>query len=672
MCGIVGFQGDFSAALLDRMSMAVAHRGPDDAGRVLLPTCAPRGIVGFAHRRLSIVDLSPAGHQPMTARCPRCRCQELSDLALVYNGELYNHLVLRHELESRGHVFFSNTDSETLLHLYSEHGTGMLPMLNGIFAFAIRDGRVTGQPPGIERGDLFLARDQLGVKPLYYAQTEHGFLFASELKAILQDTRLPREIDRTALHYHLAYLWTPAPLTLIEGIRKLPPGHSLVVHGGRIINERAWYDIPYGRDPFCQTEREIALELHNRIEQAVSRQLMADVPVGAFLSGGLDSSAVVSMMRRVRPDEDFTAYCIGFAGNEAVEGNPADLPYATRVAKHAGIELRALQIQPSVISHLDRMLFYLDEPQADPAPINALLIAEQARRDGIPVLLAGTGGDDIFSGYRRHHALRVERTWGWLPQVVRDGMGCAGRSLSSGSNLGGLRTHALRRVMKVLASADLRGDERSISYFCWSTDALRQTLYSPALAEATGHTDVMAPMLESLSHISGERDPLNRMLYLEGKHFLADHNLNYTDKMGMAAGVEIRVPLLDVDLVDYATRIPSSMKQKGRTGKAIFKKAMEPDLPHDVIYRRKSGFGAPLRRWLRNELLATVDETLSPDALRTRGLFDPAAVQHLIALDRAGRVDGAYTIFALMCVELWSRQFLDHVPDPHEAALAAI
>jgi asparagine synthase (glutamine-hydrolysing) len=202
------------------MGMAVAHRGPDDAGCVLLPMSAPRGTVGFAHRRLSTIDLSAARHQSMTAKCSRCRCQELSDLALVYNGELYNHLAFRRELESRGHVFNSNTDSETLLHLYAEYGMGMLSMLNGIFAFAIRDGRVTGPPPSVERGDLFLARDQLGVKPLYYTETKHGFLFASELKTILQDIRLLRAIDRTALHYHLAYLLTSAPLTLVEGIRK--------------------------------------------------------------------------------------------------------------------------------------------------------------------------------------------------------------------------------------------------------------------------------------------------------------------------------------------------------------------------------------------------------------------------------------------------------------------
>ncbi|MGH7624709.1 MAG: asparagine synthase-related protein, partial [Gemmatimonadaceae bacterium] len=231
-------------------------------------------------------------------------------------------------------------------------------------------------------------------------------------------------------------------------------------------------------------------------------------------------------------------------------------------------------------------------------------------------------------------------------------------------------SHALRRLVKMFTFADSVGDARMVSYFLWSTDELRRSLYSPALVAETGDEVTAAPLLESLGRIPGERDPLNRMLYLEAKHFLADHNLNYTDKMGMAAGVEVRVPLLDLQLIDFVTRIPSAMKQRGGVGKAIFKRAMEPDLPRDVIYRRKSGFGAPLRHWLRGELRERVDDTLSPESLRARGLFDSVAVQQLIALDRAGRVDGAYTIFALMCVELWCREFVDRVPVPRDAAFA--
>jgi asparagine synthase (glutamine-hydrolysing) len=588
---------------------------------------------------------------------------------LIYNGELYNFRDLRRTLEAKGHRFHSATDSEVLLHLYAEHGTAMLEQLDGIFAFAIFDGRESGRPPGVQRGDLFIARDQLGVKPLYHTTTSDGFLFASELKALLQHELLTRTLDPVALHQHLALLWTPAPQTLLKDVFKLQPGHALLARSGSIAREWCYYDLPYGREPMRGSEADMARELHALIARAVDRQLIADVPVGAFLSGGLDSSAVVAMMRRAQPERDITCYCIGFAGSDAVEGMPPDLPYARRIASRLGVTLHSIEVQPDIIGNLEDMLYYLDEPQADPAPINALLIARQARRDGIPVLLSGAGGDDIFSGYRRHHALRLERYWTWLPGAVRAGIGKRARAAAGGQSNARMGSPALRRFVKMLTFADSLGDERMVSYFLWSTDELRRSLYSPALAAETGDEVTAAPLLESLGRIPGERDPLNRMLYLEAKHFLADHNLNYTDKMGMAAGVEVRVPLLDLQLIDYVSRIPSAMKQRGGVGKAIFKRAMEPDLPRDVIYRRKSGFGAPLRHWLRGELRERVDDALSPESLCARGLFDSVAVQRLIALDRAGRVDGAYTIFALMCVELWCREFVDRVPVPRVAAL---
>jgi asparagine synthase (glutamine-hydrolysing) len=335
------------------------------------------------------------------------------------------------------------------------------------------------------------------------------------------------------------------------------------------------------------------------------------------------------------------------------------------VAAHLGVELHALRVDPGIIGNLERMLWLLDEPQADPAPINALLISEQARRDGFKVLLSGAGGDDIFSGYRRHRALRLERLWTRFPAPVRAALGTAVRrgpgALSSAP--------WARRAVKLVEHAHLDDDRRMAAYFWWSGEGLRRGLYSPELAARTAGEDTAAPLLESLSRIPDERDPLNRMLYLEGKHFLADHNLNYTDRMGMAAGVEVRVPLLDPDLVALATRIPPGMKQKGAEGKAIFKRAMEPLLPRDIVYRPKSGFGAPLRQWMKNELRAQVEDTLSPAALRARGLFDPAAVRRLVDADRAGRVDGAYTILALMCVEIWCRLFVDApAPQPVGAA----
>jgi asparagine synthase (glutamine-hydrolysing) len=277
---------------------------------------------------------------------------------------------------------------------------------------------------------------------------------------------------------------------------------------------------------------------------------------------------------------------------------------------------------------------------------------------GIPVLLSGAGGDDIFSGYRRHWALAFERRWAWLPRGIRRGIQSVAVAASSGSY--GQSNVQLRRIAKMFAYAGESPERRLVSYFWWSTEQVRRALYTADFGQRVVHTDTAAPLLESLRLIPAERDPLQRMLYLESRHFLADHNLNYTDRAGMAAGVEVRVPLLDLDLVAFAAHVPSHLKQRGRVGKAIFKQAMRPYLPRSVIYRPKSGFGAPLRRWLKQELRSKVDDTLDCATLTRRGFFDPAAVRRMIELDRTGAIDASYTIFALMCFELWCRRFVDY------------
>jgi asparagine synthase (glutamine-hydrolysing) len=612
------------------MTGVMSHRGPDDSG-----TWHAEGV-GLAHTRLSIIDLSAHGHEPMSS---------LDDpsLHLVYNGEIYNFPELREELLQKGHRFSSKTDAEVLLHLYEEMGSGLLDRLNGIFAFALWDGR---------RSELLLARDQLGVKPLYYTTAQDRFLFASEIKGVLTAPWVSRELDLVAMHQMLAYLWTPAPRTALAAVKKLPPGHAMTVKDGRIQRLWQYYDLPYGqpREPIDEASAAEALREH--LAKAVDRQLLSDVPVGAFLSGGLDSSAVVAMMRKAQPDSRPRCYSIGFQDGRDLEGSPQDLPYAQQVAAHLDVDLHPIVVGPESIENLSRMLYHLDEPQADPAPINALLIAEQASRDGIKVLMSGAGGDDIFSGYRRHHALRLERLWGWLPGFARQRLAQLSRSST-------LNRAAPRRLLRAFAYADLGAEQRLISYFHWAPESLRRTLYSSDVAVELEGCDVSEPLMASLDNIPQERDPLNRMLYLETKHFLADHNLNYTDKMGMAAGVEVRVPLLDRDLVDFAARLPSGLKQRGREGKFIFKRAMEPYLPKSVVYRPKTGFGAPVRRWVNRELTGLVDDLLSQDSITRRGVFNPHAVGELVRDTRSGRVDGSYSVFALLCYETWCRQFVD-------------
>jgi asparagine synthase (glutamine-hydrolysing) len=663
MCGIAGYQGRFGRGLLESMGEAVAHRGPDGAGTARLDEGG--GVeTGLAHRRLSIIDLSDEGRQPMSVSCPRCGADGLHDLALTYNGEIYNFRELRRELEGRGHVFHSGTDSEVLLHLYAEEGASMLPRLNGIFAFALRDGRAAGRPAGVARGELLVARDALGVKPLYHAQLPQGFLFGSELKSLLRAPELPRELDHAAVHQTLAYLWTPAPRTALRAVKKLAPGCALRVAEGRVVHAWRWYELPYGAEVLRGSFDELAERVREGVRRAVERQMVADVEVGAFLSGGLDSSAVVAMMKQAAPNSAPPCYSIGFDEGVDVDGSPADLPYARRVADHLDVPLTEIRVGADVIGELERLIWHLDEPQADPAPINALLIAERARRDGVKVLLSGAGGDDIFSGYRRHQALRFDGVFGRLPRAVRTALARPARFAAAAGGSSPLA----RRVGKLFEHAELDRDRRMVSHFWWSGEGLRRSLYSPAMAAATAGEDAAGPLLDSLERMGGVRDPLDRMLFLEGKHFLADHNLNYTDKTGMAAGVEVRVPFLDLELVELATRLPSTYRQRGMEGKAVLKRAMEPLLPRDVIYRPKSGFGAPLRSWMRGELRGTVEETLSPASLRNRGLFDPAAVRRLIEMDRAGRVDGAYTLLALVSLELWCRLFLDAPAAPAEAA----
>lgn len=632
MCGIGGFSGKFNPELLVAMNTAMVHRGPDDGGVLSLPDQQ----IGLCHRRLSIIDLSPLGHQPMWDVSHR--------VAIVFNGEIYNFRELRAALEQRGFSFASHSDTEVLLNLYLAEGEGMLAQLNGMFAFAIWDQ---------EKRRLFVARDGFGVKPFYYAETASGFVFASELKALLQERSIPRAIDAQAVLSYITYLWCPAPRTMLVSVKKLPPGFAMVVEEGRITRQWQFYDLPYGEDKIMLSPEHAASELRARLAEAVRRQMVADVPVGAFLSGGLDSSAIACFAREHAREGRLDCFTIAFKDDAwRREGMTEDLPYARRVAKHLGVNLHTIEIGSEMAEEFGRMVFQLDEPQADPAALNVLFISRLARENGIKVLLSGAGGDDILSGYRRHQALWFEKYWTWLPQM---GLSAAKRLTRSFI----VSRAGTRRLSKLLAYADTDELERLSSYFNWVDPLSRNSLLSSwmrtELVDGLGKN----PLLETLRGLSPEIPSLDKMLYLEGKYFLADHNLNYTDKMAMAAGVEVRVPFLDNDLVAFATSLPPQYKQHRWQGKWLLKKAMEPFLPHDVVYRPKTGFGVPARHWLKNELRPMVSELLSDEVIRRRGLFDAAGVRNFLHNDRLGRIDGSYTILSLMCVELWCQAFLD-------------
>jgi asparagine synthase (glutamine-hydrolysing) len=632
MCGIAGFIGDYDERILHRMAHSIAHRGPDDEGI----DYRPHEGVGLVHRRLSIIDLSRLGHQPMWSS---------NDMvAVVFNGEIYNYHTLTKELAGQGHVFRSQSDTEVLLALYQRDGTNMLSRLNGIFAFAIWDGT---------SDTLFLARDGLGVKPLYYANTPRGLVFASELKALLAAPDLDRTIDCAALQYHLTYLWCPAPRTMLRGVHKLEPGSALLARSGRV--ERRWqhYELPYGQE-IDQVDVSAAAErVRETLRRAVERQMVADVPVGAFLSGGLDSSAIVTFAREYTGRSALQCFTIGFNDKRwQKEGMANDLPYAERVARDLGVALHTIYVGPEMADQLEKMIYHLDEPQADPAALNVMFISRLARQHGIKVLLSGAGGDDIFTGYRRHRALMLERYWAWTPVGVRNIASKVARKLPQS-------LPACRRISRALRYGGLEQDERLLSYFYWTPPEEVRNLLSRDVRK-TLETGLSTDPLEGKIHGFPFGMPaINKMLYFEAKYFLADHNLNYTDKMAMAEGIEVRVPFLDPDVVALGARMPVNFKQRGCEGKWILKKAMEPYLPRDVIYRPKTGFGAPVRSWMRRELRGIVDDTLSREALIRRGLFEPDVVAELIRNDRMGRADSAYTILSLLCVELWCRMFLD-------------
>ncbi len=651
MCGIAGYNlspgftvpPEWSSVACEKLS----HRGPDDHG---IFEDQKQGV-GLIHTRLSILDPSPLGHQPMYSSD--------SHVVLSFNGEIYNFRELRAELEISGTVFHGESDTEVLLALYlnlrenickmpgRDSLTCLLQKINGIFSFALWDH---------DYQTLFLARDSFGIKPLYFQNSATGFFFASEIKALF---RTSSQLDYSALERYLTFLWCPGGRTPDSCVSKLGPGEAMCVSQGRILNHFNWYQLPIStrRRPSgpalspCQAI--FGVEKHLR--QAVHRQLVSDVPVGAFLSGGLDSSAVAALAREQKSDlRCFTIQVNGIGD----EGFTDDLPYARRVASYLDLPLEIVQVDGSHMAKcLETMVWHLDEPLADPAPLNVLFISQLAREYGIKVLLSGVGGDDLFSGYRRHIALESERFWRWLPRRQRILL----RDISA---LLPVANPLSRRLRKAFSGAHLDGDARLVHYFRWIERADLHALFTPAFRDALDQVQAEQPMIEFLTHLPSSTTDLERMLALEQRFFLSDHNLIYTDKMSMAAGIEVRVPFLDLDLVQYAARVQNRFKLRHQKTKWVLKKAMEPYLPHDVIYRPKSGFGAPLRRWLRVELRDWLSDILSFQRLQKRGLFDPQAVHQLIEANAQGRIDASHTLFSLACIEVWCKFFIDQESFP--------
>ncbi len=641
MCGICGFVGRADRDLIESMTASLAHRGPDGEGIELFPASDASVPAALGHRRLSILDTSARGAQPMV---------HADRYWITYNGELYNFRKLRSELRSDGFRFRSNCDTEVLLAMYARYGEGMLDRLNGIFALAIWDS---------ELDELFLARDRLGVKPLYHAEQDGALYFASELKALLPALRRP-SLRHTAIADYLTFLWVPDPGTLFDGIHQLPAGHCARYADGELAVRQYW-DASFGVEGGV-SEANWAERVRETTQAAIRRQMVSDVPLGGFLSGGLDSGAVVATMRGASPS--VTAYTVGFSEEDlAHEIVPDDLRYARRLARELGLDHRERVLSPEIVDLLPRLIWHLDEPIADPAAITTYLICAAAR-ERLTVILSGMGADEIFAGYPRHLAAQLTRSADRLPRALRTSIRT---SLDGRLTMGGPgRWRGPRRnLMKLLRGIDQPLTDRYLTYSSYyRSEELFGLLSSELRSEVRSH-DALHGHREYMSHREDE-DWLNQLLYVDMKTFLPCLNLAYTDRMSMAASTEVRVPLLDDEVVELAGRIPPRLKLRRTTRKYVLKRAMQGVLPESVIWRPKAGFGAPLRAWMGGELRPLIDDCLSPATIRDRGLFDPDAVRGLVRDNEAGTADNALRIWALVVLELWQRTFVDRATAPRK------
>lgn len=635
MCGIAGLVdwGDRSA--LERMTALQEHRGPDDSG--VWDERLPDGTWwGLGSRRLAIQDLTPAGHMPMA--------DESGRVHIVYNGEIYNAPALRRELESKGIAFRSSSDTEVLLALYLAEGPAFVERLNGIFAFAISDRR--------ESPRLMLARDHFGVKPLYVARRGKALAFASEAKALFELPDLQPRLDRVALRSYLAFLWVPEPGTLWEGVEKLPAGHFALFERGNWTLKPYWDQTfpPAGHD-FPRDAASLAGELRERFLATVKSQLISDVPVGAFLSAGLDSSSIVAAMRQATTGP-LRTYTITFPKRHLIgETNLDDASVAKRLAARLGAEHQEILVEPNVAELLPKLVWHMDDPTADPAIITDYLVCREARKSAT-VLLSGAGGDEIFGGYRKYQAGLAGNAYRRLPAVLRRGV--LDPLMRSAPVLHGTPFKNLTRLMRKWGrSASLEPRDQFIQASVYLNEDQIEEL-CPGLPGGAGASHRAA--FDRIAHA----DPLNQMLYVDSHTFMPSLNLNYNDKMSMASSVEVRVPFLDWELAQWAAwNIPPSMKIRGGTTKWILREAMRDLLPEEVLRQPKASFGAPVGYWLSGELREMTDDLLSERRLRDRGWLNPKVVRRMIDEHRRGTHDWALQIWQFLTLELWAQRFLD-------------
>jgi asparagine synthase (glutamine-hydrolysing) len=623
MCGICGFNWP-DPALARRMTDQLAHRGPDQEG------VYADDHVSLGHRRLSIIDLSDHGRQPLS--------NEDGSIQVVFNGEIYNFAELRHDLEAKGHVFSGHSDTEVIVHGYEEYGVDVVHQFRGMFAFAVWD-----KP----RQRLWVVRDRLGIKPLYYHFKQGAFIFASEIKAILEHPAAGRAVNDQAVYDYLGFEFVPAPETMFQDIYKLPAGHQLMLQIGQEPQISRYWDMPYVEsDQQVTDERECVERIRQLLDDAVRYRLIADVPLAAFLSGGLDSSTIVAMMRR-HISGRLRTFTIGYPDKTFSE-----LDYAQRVAEQFETDHEVLMIEGMTPERIEKSLWHFDEPMTDLSSIPLMLICEQARQR-VTVCLSGEGGDEVFAGYDRFRASRINRAYRKIPGLLRRRMiepfvlGLADRPQKKG-----LANMAKRFVQ----GAVLPEEARHLRWQYFSSAAQDQRVFQLAFREAVEQDPFYR--LRQVGRRYLGHDAVNREVFLDLRYEMPDSVLMKADRMSMACGLELRVPLLDHHLVEYMAAVPGDWKLRGLQTKHIFRKALEGILPKDIVYRGKQGYSLPVKNLLRGELRGYMEDLLSESPL-IRRIVNPDAVRSLVAEHVSLRENHNHVLWGLLHVAIWHRRFFE-------------
>ncbi len=633
MCGICGFVGTVDELVLRRMADGLEHRGPDDAGFYLgSDPSNGHAQVGLGMRRLSIIDLTPTGHQPMS--------NEDGTIWIVFNGEIYNFRESRTDLEQKGHRFKSMTDTEVIVHLYEEKGEECVEALRGMFAFAIWD---------THRQSLLLARDRIGKKPLYYWHKGGVLLFASEIKALLCHPAVSRTIDWQAFHHYMAFGYTPADRSIFAEIAKLPPAHTATLRRGTLTLQRYW-TLPHGND--CSDRgtsvQEAAALVRHELREAVRMRLESDVPLGVFLSGGIDSSAVVASMREVT-GQRISTFSIGF-GQAAPSYD--ELHYARMVAQRFETDHHEEILEPDVEKLLPTIVHHFDEPFADSSAIPTFIVAQATARH-VKVALTGIGGDETFGGYPRYLGVRLSEQYGRLPRWFKTLPSAFLRFIpdsEASPNWGDW-------VRRFVSGAELPLPDRYIGWTRFFSEPDLSRLAMPALRDQW-ETDVETIHRAAFAD-RGHGDSMDGAFRIDLRTYLPDDLLVMADRMSMAHSLELRAPFCDHHVIEASLGIPPAMKVPGFRLKGLLKTAFADVLPPQVLSHRKQGFMVPLGRWLRTDLRGLLEDLLSPAGVRARGLFDPTVVEALKREHLSGSRGHSDRLWTLMIVEFWMRQYLD-------------